>query len=247
MTVEEIITQIEQCSEEDKRRVFEFLRRGISIHPFETKMNATAEAILETIARAPDITQRGVRGILAEATFVLEVIPKLIGWKDLTESGEFPYDAKVEDAIGTVTVQVKMQRKEKGVALIKKGFAIAEVQRTRNGKKDGENTRPYRFGQFDLLAVCMEPSHGRWDSFLYVPERWLNPRKLDPQLIEIMQPVPLKPDEVYTDDFDEAVRRWRSGKPRPPCGEAAVLLYSFTILLWLGCVTQGNGLAHLYS
>lgn len=222
--VDEILALIEKSSDEDKRKVFDHLRRGISIHPFETKMNATAEAILEAIARAPDITQRGVRGILAEATFVLEVLPKLTGWKDLTEPGEFPYDAKVEDETGIVTVQVKMQRKEKGVALIKKGFAIAEVQRTRNGKKDGEETRPYRYGQFDLLGVCMEPSHGRWESFLYVPERWLNPRKNDGALIEIMQPVPLKPDQIYTDDFDEAVRRLRSGDPRPPCAEAGVLI-----------------------
>jgi len=222
MTADEIISHIEHCSEEDKRKIFQVLRRGISIHPFETKMNATAEAILEAIARAPDITQRGVRGILAEATFILEVLPKLTGWKDLTETGEFPYDAKVEDKTGIVTVQIKMQRKEKGAALIKKGFAIAEVQRTRNGKKDGEDTRPYRFGQFDLLGVCMEPSHGRWDSFLYVPERWLNARKTDASLIEIMQPVPLKRDDVYTDDFDEAVRRLRSSKPRPTCAEGDV-------------------------
>jgi hypothetical protein len=61
----------------------------------------------------------------------------------------------------------------------------------------------------------MEPSHGRWNSFLYVPERWLIPRPEDAKLVKIMQPVPLKPDAIWTDDFSEAVKRLREGKPRP--------------------------------
>ncbi len=41
--------------------------------------------------------------------------------------------------------------------------------------RDGVDTRPYRFGDFNILAVCMEPSYARWDRFHYIPERWLFP------------------------------------------------------------------------
>ena len=108
-----------------------------------------------------------------------------------------------------------MQRRENGNnPRIRNGLGAVEVQRTRGGVKNGEATRPYRFGTFDILAVCMEPSHKRWDSFLYIPERWLLPRNENAALIEIMQPLPLEPNAVWTDDFAEAVNRLRSGLPR---------------------------------
>ena len=133
----------------------------------------------------------------------------------MTPPGDLPYDAALKDGSSTVKVQVKMQRRAVGAAWIRGGAAVVEVQRTRGGKRDGEDTRPYRFGEFDILAVCMEPSHGRWKSFHYIPERWLNPRPANPALIEIMQPVALEPDPIWTNDFDEAVRRLRSDNPRP--------------------------------
>lgn len=108
-----------------------------------------------------------------------------------------------------------MQRRAAGAAWLRNGAAVVEVQRTRGGTRDGEDTRPYRFGEFDLLALCMEPSHGRWNSFHYIPERWLNPRPGNAALIEIMQPVALEPDAIWTNDFNGAVRRLRSAQPRP--------------------------------
>lgn len=208
--IDEIRGLLAKCSEEDRRRVFDELRATIPLHRFETKMNAKAEVILEALDRASDLTLRGIRGILGEAAFVLEVAPQLDGWKDITPSGDLPYDALLEDDISALKVHCKMQRRLKGAPWIRNGKAIVEVQRTRGGMRRGENTRPYKFGEFDILAVCMEPSHGRWNSFHYIPERWLNPRPLHPDLIEIMQPVSLKPDEIWTDNFHLAVTRLRS-------------------------------------
>ena len=88
---------------------------------------------------------------------------------------------------------------------------------TRGQTRWGGHTS-HRFGEFDILAVCMEPSHGRWNSFHYTPERWLIPRKGNPALIEILQPVALEPDAVWTNDFDEAVCRLRSGQVRADAG-----------------------------
>jgi hypothetical protein len=171
--------------------------------------------MLEMLDRAGALTLRGIRGIIGEATFVREIVPSLAGWEDVTPPGDLPYDAALKDGVSTIKVQIKMQRREKGVAWIRNGAAIVEVQRTRGGKRDGEDTRPYRYGEFDILGVCMEPSHARWDSFHYIPERWLNPRPANAALIEIMQSVALAPDPIWTNDFNEAVRRLRSGRPRP--------------------------------
>lgn len=158
---------------------------------------------------------RGIRGLIGEATFVLEIAPLLSGWKSLPLVGDHPYDAILKKGSIAVKVQVKMQRREKGAAWIRNKAAVVEVQRTRGGTRDGKATRPYRFGEFDILAVCMEPSHERWNSFHYIPERWLIPREDDAALIKIIQPVALEPDQIWTNDFNEVVRRLRSGLPRP--------------------------------
>jgi hypothetical protein len=213
--VQEIQRLLANCSDEQRRQVFNSLRATIPIHPFEAAVNAKAEIILEALARAPDLTIRGIRGIIGEATFAIEVAGKLRGWRDVTPTGNHSYDTALADTAGTVRVQVKMQRRQNFKPLIKNGQGIVEVQRTRGGKRAGQDTRPYRFGEFDILAVCMEPSHGKWNSFLYVPERWLLPRPEDSKLVMILQHVPLTPDAIWTDDFDEAVRRLRAGNARP--------------------------------
>ena len=216
--IEEIRALLAKCSDEQRRQVFEELRAIIPIHPFEARMNAKAEVILEALDRAGDLTLRGIRGIIGEATFVREIVPSLAGWEEVTPPGDLPYDAALKDRVSTVKVQVKMQRRAAGVAWLRNGAAVVEVQRTRGGKRDGEDTRPYRFGEFDILAVCMEPSLARWNSFHYIPEQWLNPRSGNAALIEIMQPVALEPDAIWTNDFHEAVRRLRSDQPRPNTG-----------------------------
>ena len=213
--VEEIRALLAKCSEEQRHEIFQHLRKTIPIHPFEAAINAKAEVILEALARAPDLTIRGIRGIVGEATFAVEVAGQLKGWKDVTPAGNHSYDTALADTVGTVRVQVQMQRRKKFLPLLRGGVGVVEVQRTRTGMKAGVATRPYRFGEFDILAVCMEPSHGRWNSFLYVPERWLLPRPDDEKLVTILQPLSLQPDNVWTDDFNEAVRRLRSEQGRP--------------------------------
>jgi hypothetical protein len=210
-----IKTLLAKCNQAQRKEVFDSLRETIPIHPFEKAINAKAEVILEALARASDLTIRGVRGIIGEATFAVEIVGSLKGWKDVTPPGNHSYDIALEDKDGVVRVQVKMQRRKEFKPWIRGASGVVEVQRTRSGTRGGRSTRPYRFGEFDILAACMEPSHGRWNSFLYVPERWLLPRPDDSHLVMIHQMVPLEPDAIWTDDFDEAVARLRSGSPRP--------------------------------
>lgn len=88
-------------------------------------------------------------------------------------------------------MQVKLQRSERGPPVVKNGarygFAgevfMTETQKTRTGTDGEENqTRPYRYGEFDLLAVSMQPSTGRWDRYMYTLGRWLLPGKQEGEM-----------------------------------------------------------------
>lgn len=91
-----------------------------------------------------------------------------------------------------------------------RGSYVVEVQRTRTGQKDGVSTRPYRFGEFDLLAVCMWASTGDWHSFLYVPAARLIPDTRDKNIIKTFQPVPEHTSadgDDWTKDLNVALER----------------------------------------
>lgn len=133
--------------------------------------------------------------------------------------GDPPYDFVLEKSGQRATIQVKLQRTEQGQPKryqprrYTRELYVVEVQKTRSGKKrqqataegsstDDESTRPYRFGDFDILAVNMQPSTKKWHDFRYTISSWLIPRKADPRLIEIFQPVALQPNDVWTDRLD---------------------------------------------
>ncbi len=121
--------------------------------------------------------------------------------------------------MGDVRIQVKMQRLKAGIPMTaNKGYKylpgemfVVETQRTRAGKdQGGQDTRPYRFGEFDLLAVSMHPSTRDWSQFLYTVERWLLPRPGNPRLLLKFQPVPRAPNNCWTDKLLTAVDWFRS-------------------------------------
>ncbi|HEY0078400.1 MAG TPA: hypothetical protein VGB73_07115 [Pyrinomonadaceae bacterium] len=222
--VEEIKRLLSLCTEDQRREILLHLRRSIPIHPIEAKLNTQAEVILEAIDRASDLTLRGIRGIIAEAAFAVEVAGKLEGWKDVTPLGDFPYDFLLEDAIGRVRIQVKMQRRKSGRSMmaneaskfLSPNLFVAETQRTRGGvdKATGENTRPYRFGEFDILAVSMHPSTNDWNSFMYTVADWLLPRNENPKLLMKFQPVASIPNDDWTNEFLTCVSWLRLGEKK---------------------------------
>ena len=221
--VDEIRELLALCTSEERLQIFRILRSEFPIHPYEKTLNTKAEVILEAISKAPDLTIRGVRGILAEASFLVEVVAPLLstGWRDVTPKGNLPYDCLIEDNKGTIRVQVKMQRLKnhrpmmasEGLRRLSEDKFVVETQRTRGGKDPtGGNTRPYRFGEFDILAVSLHPSTNDWRDFRYTVAGWLLP---DPAIRKNMlkfQPVAQKPNTDWTSEFLEAVRWFRSGK-----------------------------------
>ena len=206
---------------EHRQEIFRELRKEFPIHAIEQKLNAEAEIILEAISRAGDLTLRGIRGIIAEATFATKVVGTLQGWKDTTPEGDHPYDFVLTDGNGEIRVQVKMQRQKshrpmmanEGYRSLPSDMYVVETQRTRGGSDPttGADTRPYRFDEFDILAVSLHPSMGDWSRFLYTVNSWLLPRAEDNKLMLKFQPVPKEPDEIWTDDFLTCVSWFRSG------------------------------------
>ncbi len=89
---------------------------------------------------------------------------------------------------------------------------VVETQKTRGGLKKGVDTRPYRFDEFDILAVSMHPSTGKWSDFMYVPSRWLLPRSEKANLIMKFQPVSKQADADWTDNILTCIKRYRSNK-----------------------------------
>ena len=226
---EAIARLVDGCSLEEKREVIEYTRRQAPLHELESEWNTSAEAILTAIARATDLTQRGIRGILAEATFEKVVIPpmKNLGWQSQVIAGDQAYDFVLKRKNRDVRIQVKLQRKEVGKpkfygakarAAIKyssdEALYVVEVQKTRSGEKGGQKTRPYRFGDFDILAVNLHPSTGDWQRFVFTVGNWLIPRSADRSLIEIFQPVPAESDDCWTDDLGKCIEWFSSAQKR---------------------------------
>jgi hypothetical protein len=88
-----------------------------------------------------------------------------------------------------------------------------ETQKTRAGnrKTTGQKTRPYRFGEFDILAVSMEPATGDWSRFRFTVGNWLLPRKENDELIAVYQPVSRNPNHDWTDSLETAIEWFQSG------------------------------------
>lgn len=218
--VDDIKALLKLCNQAERREIFDMLRAEFPIHALETKLNIPAEAILEAIDRASDLTLRGVRGVIAEIAFKLNVAHMLKGWISQELQGDFPYDFLLRDRLGDIRVQVKMQRLKSGVPMMaSQGYKrlppnmyVVETQRTRGGKdhKTGEDTRPYKFGEFDVLAVSMHPSTREWSSFMYTVADWLLPRPENKALMLKFQPVAKTPNHAWTDTIETCIAWFRS-------------------------------------
>jgi hypothetical protein len=225
--VEEIKRLLSLCHPAQREEVFHQLRQEFSIHPLEQELHANAEIILEAIRRAGGLTLRMIRGVIAEAAFGVEVVERLKNWRSIPLSGDPAYDFLLKDRKGPVRAQVKLQRSKKGspwpANQARKAFRalpadmyVVETQKTRGGKKKktGTATRPYRFGEFDLLAVAMYPATSCWDTFMYTVADWLIPDPLDQAVLFKYQPVASAANEDWTDSFRTAVKWLRSGEKK---------------------------------
>lgn len=232
--LDEVKRLLAGMSEVQQRQVLSFLKGVIPKHPVEDLLMISADGMLEALGRSGDFTIRMIRGVFAEAAFAADVLPTLpLEWREIRTSGDPPYDFLLTDApegqarsssvsYSQVKVQVKMQRSEgkkplyaadqwKSLVKWPPNYFVVELQKSRKGVKKGESTRPYRFGEFDILAVSLGPAKGRWSAFMYTVERWLLPSPTDPQHLLTFQPVAPADNDSWTSDFTKAVQWLRSG------------------------------------
>jgi excisionase family DNA binding protein len=220
------INQIEQllaaCTAEQRLAIFQLLRQEFPIHPIETDLNTEAEIILEAFARdKTGLTFRMMRGVIAQAAFEIEVVQNLTGWQDITPTGDLPYDFMLADIAGAVKVQVKLQRSKEfrpmyaneAYRRFPADMYVVETQKTRGGTDvvTGKSTRSYRFNEFDIIAVAMQPSKLDWRSYMYTVGNWLIPDTNDRGKILKFQPVSMISNDDWTDDFQTCISWLRSG------------------------------------
>jgi hypothetical protein len=226
--VDDIKVLLAQCTPEERLQVFRLLRQEFNIHPLEDKLHTKAEVILEAFGRANDLTLRGIRGIIAEAAFSVDVVSALKNWKDLTPPGDHAFDCVLQDDGGQVKVQVKMQRlrdhrpmrAKEGYRFLPDDMFVVETQRTRGGlDAKGEKTRPYRFGEFDVLAVALHPSTNNWSDFVYTVADWLIPDPKRQNCMLKFQPVSATENEDWTTDFLKCVAWLRTGRKKQICAD----------------------------
>jgi hypothetical protein len=223
-SIEEIKKQIGATTKDERAEIFQWLRVSHSIHPLEKEFGAPAEVILEAISRSSDLTKRGIRGIIAEAAFKINVLGNLVGWREDTPPGDHSYDFMLKRGEKTVSIQVKMQRLKahrpmtanEGYRRLSGDYFVVETQRTRGGKdtSTGEDTRPYRFGEFDILAVAMHPSTGKWEDFRYTVGDWLIPHSDHEKLLLKFQPVAAGVDDDWTDSLETCIKWLLDGKKK---------------------------------
>ncbi len=221
--VDRIHQLLHSSSTETKREILNHLRKEFPIHPLEENLGISAEVILEAIHRSGKLTLRMIRGVIAEAAFDIYVVKNLPdAWQSLPIGGDVSYDFLLKTGVSELKVQVKLQRSKQGRPYLSEevsrrlgflpGMFIVETQQTRSGGNSvtGESTRPYRFGEFDILAVALYPSSNKWTTFRYTVADWLIPKQTDNSLLETYQPIPQCENEDWTDDFETCVAWFRS-------------------------------------
>lgn len=227
--VSELKNRLLAAGDYDRREIFQWLRQGQLLHPLEEGFGAPAEVILEAISRSSDLTKRGVRGVIAEAMFAIEVVAHLRDWKDVTPHGDYPFDFLLEKGKDKVSIQLKMQRRKdqrpvtarEAYRRFSDDYWVVETQRTRGGQgADGEDTRPYRYGEFEILAVSLHPGTGDWSNFLFTVSDWLLPRPEKQELLLKFQPVPKVANDEWTESLEEAIEWLQSGRQRRISGMA---------------------------
>lgn len=220
-TVKQILTLLHQCNSHEKRIVLNHLRKELHIHEIEEKLNIQAEVILEAIDKdASGLTFRMLRGVIAESAFKINVLDNLQEWSDVTPPGDQQYDFLISNNSHSVRIQVKLQRSTNQKAMfaneayrhLPKDKYVVETQKTRAGidTSSGKSTRLYKYNEFDILAVSMQPSTRDWSKFVYIPTRWLLSDEKDKERLLKFQPVSLATDSFWSDNLEEAINRFHS-------------------------------------
>ena len=180
-------------------------------HPVENLFNASARDILEAISQGFR-TRADVKGKLAELhlsrilrDLQARKVVSRVRWNDADDEPDFELTFERE----RIRIECKNTRSgEQYKRGRHAGWYKAEFQKTRRGIDPitGGNTRSYAVDRFDLVAVCLFNQTGRWE-FLFSSARDLVRRPDNPNLLQVMQPVPKEPTGVWSRDIISVLRK----------------------------------------
>lgn len=181
----------------------EFFLDGKKVqHALELALNASGWAILTAIERQR-MSVMNVKGQLAEYYLneylgrqQRESIIESFEWR--TDSPDFTI---VVDG-RSYTIECKNVRKASGKQV---DPMWVETQRTRGGRKNGEDTRPYRVSDFDILAVALFNRIGQWDHW-FIASKKLGTRPENRELLAVRQEMPEQPDNKWHRDILLAIK-----------------------------------------
>jgi transcriptional regulator with XRE-family HTH domain len=174
-------------------------------HALERKLNAPCDDILSAIDSGFRATI-DAKGKMAEL-YLYKELEELAAKKVIRDLVWFDGDGKPDFELRfhgrTLRVECKNIRSLVGKNESQR-FRV-ELQKTRNSK-DGAPTRGYLVGHFDILSVCLFNRTRQW-RYLHISSHRLVKRVANPQLLEIMQTVPVVgPLEFWKDSFKEVLK-----------------------------------------
>jgi len=193
-----------------------------------------ARTILEAVRRISRPTKGKVRRTIAEAILKKLIVPSLAdsGWKLRASQADYsPCDLLLErdgllariDFALLQPATAKFKRTYRGQhSDVAHALEVKKSQLRGRGAKgietggarrsvpaDTAHGRSYTFDDFDILAVNIQAATYRWPDFRYTLASRLRPHPIHPSLINVIQSVPLTPNEEWTDDLS-ACLEWYS-------------------------------------
>jgi hypothetical protein len=185
-----------------------------------------ARTILEAVRRTSRPTKGKVKHTIAEAILKKIVVPSIVdsGWKlRATQADTPPCDVLLERDPLIARIEILLlrpatakfrriyrgQHSESAYALEmhkkqtqKKAVeAIASGKAGETAEPDSAVGRSYSFGEFDILAVNTHAVTHKWTDFRYALSSRLRPHPSHRSLVDEIQLVSLRPNDVWTDDL----------------------------------------------
>jgi hypothetical protein len=185
-----------------------------------------ARTILEAVRRTSRPTKWKVRRTIAEAILKKIIVPSIAdsGWKLRTRQADDASSGVVLERDGLLArveivllqpatakfrriyrgqhsesaYALEMQKRQMQTKAVK---TIAVGKTHEAAKSDDADERSFRFSEFDILAVNTHAVTRQWPDFRYTLSAWLRPHPGHQALINLVQLVSLRPNDVWTDDL----------------------------------------------
>ena len=192
-----------------------------------------SRTILEAVRRTSRPTKWKVKHTIAEAILKKITVPSIVdsGWKLRTSQGDNSSSGVVleqDSVLARVEIVLlqpatakfrriyRGQHSESAYALemqkkqmqTKAARAIAVGEAHETAETDYADERSYSFSDFDILAVNTHAVTRQWPDFRYTLSAWLRPHPGHQSLINIVQLVSLRPNDVWTDDLGICLERF---------------------------------------